>query len=118
MEFLLKKTQISLLAHCDVICLYFNFSGKEGHQGVQNILDELNQNGYFLYKDDKAICIIFSEHHTPKAVLKAFCHAFHSSMNINEPFDFEELDEEMQKAGWVTNYFQLSTNGWKVKLKN
>ena len=98
--------------------IFFSFPGKEGSQGVRSILDSLSQNGYFLYKDNQAICISFAEHHSPKDVLKAFCHAFHCSMNTSAPFDFEVLDREMQKAGWTTNYLQLMTNGWKVKLKS
>ncbi len=54
-----------------------------------------------------------------KDVLAAFCHAFHQSIfGEKKPlFNFEALEADLNRAGWVTTHAQIATLGWKGSLR-
>ena len=67
--------------------------------------------------------IVLSSSHTGNDVLKAYCQAFHMANTIDnniveEKFNFEELESNLQSSGWDTGSLLVINEGWKIKVKN
>ena len=50
-------------------------------------------------------------------ILRAYCQAFHISQS-RETFNFEELEKDLNAAGWTTSHLQVMNQGWNVDISD
>jgi hypothetical protein len=100
-------------------------STTEGTKGLKSLAKTLEAQKFVIFKStgqgsDEFLNIAFTSNHTSKDVLKAYCQAFHRALNkslSNDGYDFDQLEHELNNAGWKTNHVQMSTQGWKGNFK-
>ena len=90
---------------------------------ILQLLDSLTRENYVIFSEGKCLNIVLSSSHTGNDVLKAYCQAFHMANTIQnntveEKFNFEELESNLQSSGWDTGSLLVINEGWKIKVKN